>query len=65
VFDPLLAHQTQANVNFGCFNPMRDVVAPGFVAGALDYTAQSFGDPKSPYHNTSLINTTLFFAGGA
>ncbi len=44
---------------------MRDVVAPGFVAGALDYTAQSFGDPKSPYHNTSLINTTLFFAGGA
>ena len=60
----LLPRCMQENVEFGCFNPLRDVVVPGFVVGALDYTAQSFGNAESPYHNIALINTTFFFAGG-
>jgi hypothetical protein len=52
------------NHQYGCFNPLRDIVVPGNLLMAGQLANMAFhSNESSPYHNVSLINTTLFFAG--
>jgi hypothetical protein len=54
----------QTNMEYGCFNPLRDVVVPANVEGAGHLSHKAYKNKTSPYYNTALVNITLFFAGG-
>jgi hypothetical protein len=60
-FHPL----AQNNMEFGCYDPLRDIVAPANMGEAALIAKETFGNKSAaPYHNISRITTTLFFAGG-
>jgi hypothetical protein len=61
---PCSAYLLQTNLEYGCFNPLRDICVPGNTGQSPMLVGMAYSDKKSPYYNTSLINTTLFFAGG-
>jgi hypothetical protein len=62
---PLAAPCVQENSQYGCFHPMRDICVPPAVDNSAALVARAYDNTSSPYYNTSLINTTLFFAGGS
>ena len=61
----LLPAHLQTNMEYGCFNPLRDVVVPANVEGAGHLSYKAYKNKTSPYYNTALVNITLFFAGGS
>jgi hypothetical protein len=54
----------QNNMEYGCLNPLRDIVAPANMGESSLIAEETFGNKSTPYHNVSKITTTLFFAGG-
>jgi hypothetical protein len=61
---PLLLCCAQNNMEFGCYDPLRDIVVPANMGEAPQIAKETFGNKTAPYHNISQITTTLFFAGG-